>query len=477
MFKPLRLRQKIALLVSALEAILIAVFAVSSVIIETDKTYEAMSSHGKWVAKILASKMIADMARPALPQPLADIQSGELSNLIDMVIALDSRVACIAVSGKDGRLLAGALNKRWIDYDEKNKAQSLDKILKSNTLYKGFKTITVEINEKDTQYATLKIIFSLSRLREQLRNIVLMWSAAGILFIGISTLGAVMIARRMTVGIGIVSTAMAKVKGGDLTARADFGAVDEVGAMAGIFNDMVEGLREREFIKDTFSRYVSRQVADKILSDKDFKNLKGDRRRVTVLFSDMRGFTGLSEVLPPDVILNMLNEYFSVMVDVVFKYGGMLDKFIGDAAMAVFNAPIDLQCHEMRAIAAALEIQDKMAQINRRRVLEKNIEIDIGIGINTGEAVAGHVGSLERLEYTVIGPGVNLAQRIESQTKKGQILISANTYDAAKFYVDVIMLQPVQLKGIMQPVQLYAVVGLKESAHKLNMLEEVNEKS
>ncbi len=224
---------------------------------------------------------------------------------------------------------------------------------------------------------------------------------------------------------------------------------------------MTQGLKEREWIKTTFARYVSHQVAEKILRDKEELDFDGELRNVTILFADIRGFTSLAETLGPREVVGLLNEYFSAMINVIFKYEGTLDKFVGDQVMALYGAPLNQDTPELRAVKTALEMQQAIAELNQRRA-RKNLPVShIGIGINTGEVVAGNIGSEKRMEYTVIGDEVNIAERIEASALRDQILISERTYQAIKSDVEVTPLQDTKVRGRREPVQVYSVVRLR----------------
>jgi adenylate cyclase len=181
---------------------------------------------------------------------------------------------------------------------------------------------------------------------------------------------------------------------------------------------------------------------------------------VTVFFSDIRGFTPMSEVLSAEEVVHLLNEYFTAMTSIIFKYEGTLDKFMGDAIMAIYGAPIDMPDHAERAVLAAVEMSVKMKELQAKWHSEGKREVNIGIGINTGEVVVGNIGSMERMEYTAIGDNVNLTQRLESVAEKGQILISSATYEKVKHKVRATMLDPIKVKGKTDKVIAYSVEGL-----------------
>jgi adenylate cyclase len=207
-------------------------------------------------------------------------------------------------------------------------------------------------------------------------------------------------------------------------------------------------------------KYISPEVAKKVLENKDGVALKGEKRECAVMFTDIRGFTALSENEPPEKIVADLNEYFTLMVDVVIKYEGTLDKFIGDAIMAVWGAPVPFEDKELRSVKAGLEMQAVLAQFNKDRISKNLIPLTMGVGINTGIVVSGNLGSDKRSDYTVIGDEVNLASRLCSVAKPGQVLISDFTYRKLKGLVEVKTLEPVTLKGFSVPVNVYEVIKL-----------------
>jgi adenylate cyclase len=239
---------------------------------------------------------------------------------------------------------------------------------------------------------------------------------------------------------------------------------DEIGALTASFNEMAKSLREKELIKRAFSRYVARQVADEILKDPERLALKEERRDVTVVFCDIRGFTPLTERLSPEEVVSLLNDYYTLMIDTTVKNDGILDKFLGDGVMAVFGAPILHEDHSIRAVRTALAMQAGVAELSRRRTQEGKDPIAVGIGVSAGEAVAGSVGTEDRMEYTVVGDSVNLAARLESNAKPGQILISQRTFANIEGLVSVRPLGAVRVKGKEEQVEIFEVLGLAQGA-------------
>jgi adenylate cyclase len=220
----------------------------------------------------------------------------------------------------------------------------------------------------------------------------------------------------------------------------------------------VEG-REKRQVKRLFSRYVPRDVYEQLLADPDRAALGGKRRRMTVLFSDVRGFTAMSEKATPEEVVSQLNEYFSRMVDVLFAHRGTLDKFVGDMVMGLFGAPLDDPDHAEHAVQAALAMTRALDDLNREWAASGRPTLDIGIGISTGDMVAGNIGSQSIMSYTVIGDTVNLGARLESLNKQygTRVIISDATRSALEGRYDIRPLGEVTVKGKSQPVAIYEV--------------------
>ena len=236
---------------------------------------------------------------------------------------------------------------------------------------------------------------------------------------------------------------------------------DELGTLTESFNQMARSLREKEMIKRAFTRYVAREVVEEVLKDPSQLMLTGERREVTVLFCDIRGFTPMAERLPPEQVVSLLNEFYTLMIETTFKHDGTLDKFLGDAVMAVYGAPIAHPDHAVRAVRTAIDMRNSIAVLNERRATQGKMPIGIGIGLSLGEVVAGTVGTEDRMEYTVIGDSVNLAARlVDNARPAGRILISQRTYEAVRDVVDVKGLGPLKVKGKEEEVEVYEVVSL-----------------
>src|SRR5438128_2662308 len=273
----------------------------------------------------------------------------------------------------------------------------------------------------------------------------------GTLFFAV--LSALSIARRIAQPLTDLSAAMGRVREGDfeITAAPSARTNDEIGDLARSFDEMAQGLKERERLRGTLGRYVSGDAAERILSEDDDLSLRGEVRHVAVLFLDVRGFTTISEKLTPTEVVALLNEYFDVVVDRVAAHGGTVNKFIGDAAMCIWGAPKHAARSERSAVLCALEIQARAKQLSAERTRRGLTTVGFGIGINAGEAVAGNLGAAKRLEYTVIGDAVNLAQRLESQARAGEVVVSQPVYEKVAMEVEASPRAPVKLKGKSTP--------------------------
>jgi adenylate cyclase len=242
---------------------------------------------------------------------------------------------------------------------------------------------------------------------------------------------------------------------------------DELGDLAYAFNRMAEDLELNEKIKDSFGRYVTPEIVNMILANPSDDWMKGSMVEATVLFADIRGFTTISENKDPEAVLHLLNEYLTRVTDAVIKHGGHVNKFAGDEAMAVFGAPLAQPKHAESAVKAALEIQKSIAALNEEKG-KNHLKLGVGIGINSGEVVAGNLGSSRRMEYTVIGDHVNVAARLTSIAKGGEILITKRTYDAIqdKDGLNVEKRGMAPVKGRKKEITVYCVMSSKEDVHE-----------
>lgn len=233
-----------------------------------------------------------------------------------------------------------------------------------------------------------------------------------------------------------------------------------------IFNVSLKSYQEQQqknFVTRQFGRYISPDLVKSIIEQGIDIQLGGISKRITILFLDIRGFTSLSEKLSPAEVVDILNTKFTMITNTALQFNGTIDKFIGDAAMILFNAPLDVEEHERMAVLTAYHIQQNLKPI-RQQLLEKyGVEVAIGIGIHTGNVVIGNIGSYLRMDYTAIGDTVNTASRIESGTTAGQILVSEDIYEATSQHFDYNKGEAKLFKGKSQPIQIYELVAPKQT--------------
>lgn len=218
--------------------------------------------------------------------------------------------------------------------------------------------------------------------------------------------------------------------------------------------------KRNRFIRDAFGRYLSDEVVEGLLDSASGLALGGETRTVTILMSDLRGFTTVTEGLAPEVVVSMLNSYLEAMVEVIARHGGTIDEFIGDAILVLFGAPVARPDDARRAVACAVEMQNAMLEINQRFHREWLPELEMGIAINTGSVVVGNIGSARRAKYGVVGTHVNLAGRMQSFAVGGQVLVSRGTLDAAGGDVQVGKALAIQAKGFREPIEVYDLRGI-----------------
>ncbi|MBD1938738.1 adenylate/guanylate cyclase domain-containing protein [Microcoleus sp. FACHB-68] len=224
---------------------------------------------------------------------------------------------------------------------------------------------------------------------------------------------------------------------------------------------VLEDISREKRMKTTMYRYMTPGVAERVMALGEDSLMVGERKEVSILFSDIRGYTTLTENLGATEVVMLLNQYFETMVEAVFNHEGTLDKFIGDALMAVFGAPLPLENHARMAVESALDMRRRLVEFNKKRIIEAQPQIHIGIGISSGDVVSGNIGSQKRMDYTVIGDGVNLSSRLESVTKEYNcdIILSEYTYELCSDEIWVRELDKIRVKGKNEAVSIYELIG------------------
>ncbi len=448
------LKVKLSLLITALVVLAVALVGLFLLRQQQQSLTAEMTKRGLTMAKNFASRA---------KTPLLTNDELTLGVLVTDAMK-DPDVAYVIVSDQDGNVLAHS-DARAVK-TAVVRPKELEP-LKNRVLVQTYKTpqgriidFAVPLIYSGVPVGALYLGFSeeaitaaLASARNQALLITLLMVLAGL---G----GAVGLAALLSRPIFRLVQATGAIASGNFNIALPVASRDELGVLTDSFNRMARSLREKEMIKRAFTRYVAREVVEEILKDPENLVLSGERRQVTVLFCDVRGFTPMSERLAPEEVVLLLNDFYTLMIETTFKYDGTLDKFLGDAVMAVFGAPMAHPDHSARAIRTALAMQEGITGLNERRQRDGKEAISVGIGVSAGEAVAGTVGTEDRMEYTVIGDSVNLAARLESNAKPGQILISHRTYERVRDLVDARPLGRIRVKGKEEEVEVYEVLGL-----------------
>jgi adenylate cyclase len=293
---------------------------------------------------------------------------------------------------------------------------------------------------------------------DRIQQALLLGGGGALLLSGL--LGA-LLSRSLTRPVKALVAATGRVAQGDYGAEVTVTTRDEMRTLADAFNDMTRGLLLRERYRSVLNKVVSQDVAAELM--KGDVELGGENRLVTVLFADIRGFTALTDGMEPQEVIGLLNECMECLSRAIDAEAGVVDKFIGDEVMAVFGAPVTQDDHARRAVSAAVRMRIDMAELNEARKARGERALGIGVGINSGVAVAGNMGSTNRLNYTVVGDAVNLASRLAGQARAGEILVSGATLRLAGEGVTAPPLGGRALKGFAAEVEVFGVESIEEA--------------
>ncbi|MCX5878905.1 MAG: adenylate/guanylate cyclase domain-containing protein, partial [Deltaproteobacteria bacterium] len=278
-----------------------------------------------------------------------------------------------------------------------------------------------------------------------------------LIFMGVGIWLVYLVSSNMTRPLQETVRVLQQIRNGQFENKVRVTSNDEIGYTGDVINEMTEGLKERDFIKEVFGKYVSKEIRDEILSGK--VTLDGELRQVTVLFADLRNFTPLVETTPPKEVVKVINSYFKEMDEAINHHHGLVIQYIGDEIEAVFGAPIYRNDHPVLAVRAALEMKERLRGVNRELNRRGYPALFHGIGIHTGEVLAANIGSPERLSYALVGDTVNLASRVQGLNKEfgTEILITTATRAALNGDFSLRELPATPVKGKSGLVELYAV--------------------
>jgi sigma-B regulation protein RsbU (phosphoserine phosphatase) len=290
---------------------------------------------------------------------------------------------------------------------------------------------------------------------------VLLIGVIGLLLLGVVI---ILISRSITRPLRLLAQKTAVMAHGDFDTTVELTGAREITHLAQAFNEMgrqlTDYIAKRDFIRDTFGRYVTQEVVKKLLEDREALELGGETRELTILLADLRGFTALTADMHPEQVITFLNRYLGRMIEVLVDHRAIIDEILGDGILAFFGAPEPLPDHPARAVACALSMQAAMEEINRLNAADGLPHLQMGIAVNTGLVVVGNIGSEKRAKYSVVGSEVNFTARLESYSVGGQVLISASTYERVRDQVAVHGSLQVQMKGVPLPATVYDVRGI-----------------
>ena len=292
----------------------------------------------------------------------------------------------------------------------------------------------------------------------------LIYASASALLIGMLTaVGlALVVARWATKPLGVIRYGLKRIGEGDLEHRVPVQTNDEFGDVAAAVNQMANELREREILKGTLTRYVSQDVVNQVLADREMPALRGQRREITVLIADIREFTALSQRIPPEELVSFLNRYLERMIEIVLRNRGTLDKFLGDGILAIFGAPLDDENHRIHALQSSQEMLHAVDHLQEYLRATANENLRIGIALHCGHAVVGNIGSEKRMEYTAIGDVVNVTSRIEALNKVfgTEILVSEAVEERIRGHFRFSEVGAVQLRGVSGALKVFTLPRL-----------------
>lgn len=313
---------------------------------------------------------------------------------------------------------------------------------------------------------SLGVVFPEDELLADLRQLsreLLLLGLGGLVLLGVVVTG---LARSITRPLRRLVQSTAVLARGDFSLRIPERGPREIADLAGSFNrlgeELLDYIAKRDFIRDTFGRYVTQEVVKKLLEDETALALGGETREITILMSDLRGFTAITADLDPQRTISLLNRYLGRMIEILTDSQAVIDEIQGDGILAFFGAPTSQPDHPVRAVACALTMQLAMEEVNIANIREGFPPLEMGIGVSSGTVVVGNIGSEQRAKYSVVGSPVNFTSRIEALATPGQILISNDTYLRVKEWVEPGEVLEASMKGLPGRVTLYEVLGLKE---------------
>jgi len=291
------------------------------------------------------------------------------------------------------------------------------------------------------------------------RNKIILISLLALIF---AIAGTIIIVNYLISPLPRLAKAAIEVGRGNMNVEIKIKSNDEIGYLSEAFNEMIKGLKERDYIRSIFGKYISKEIVEILLKEKSI-SLGGEKRKISVLFADIRDFTKITTTSEPEEVVQLLNNYFSNVSKIIYSNNGIIDKYIGDGVLAIFGVPVQLKSASVHAINSALEIKRFVDSFNKTRIETGNQPIKIGICVTSGIAVVGNIGSKERMEYTAIGEPVNLAVRLEGLNKRigTDLIVPSNVFEETKETFEYKNLGSFNIRGWNTPVEVYEVIEAK----------------
>jgi len=437
--------------------IVISMVTLSSILLynQSQQNDKFINEFGQIIVKQLAA---------SAQEPLFAQQHHELDTLINNV-AIDSNIVSTAIFTHDGKVISsnGKLpNNNEIDFNNPHyKLGSTWRFQYGMEPQLVVHTSPITFNEVVAGYAL--VVFSQDSLNQQLRHqLIIMGITVFFLLLVITAVG-IYLGQQLSKPITDLAQVADDIQSGKISSINER-RNDEIGRLIDAINSMSEGLVQKNHVESMLSKFISKDVANKVMKQIDTVELAGKQVEATVLFADIVGFTSISEKISPEEVQALLNEYYGYFNACARFYFGSVDKFIGDCVMVVFGAPEPDEKHQFHAIACALLMQELAKKLNERRKTMGLYPIELRIGINSGKMLAGLVGSSDRMEYTVVGDAVNLASRLCSEAEGDQIIIEESLFDAVNpdYPLTVENGASIRVRGKEEPVQIYSVQQVKQ---------------
>lgn len=443
------LRVKLALLASLL---LVGGIGTVSLLL-LDRSSEALELEARKRGRFLASSLAQNASAPLLEQD--DLV---LASLLETV-GSEAEVVAARVLDKNGRVIASSL-----EAESRQQLRLTEGLLPDSptatTALQGELLIASRISFGGVDLGEAQVVLDLDAIVGQVlaraRRGVLLASGA-LLLIGIGI--AIAVSGRITRPLQRLHAAVKALAAGDPSSQVEVTTRDEVGALTEAFNDMSRSLDEKRRIESAFRRYVSDHVLQQVVDRPESVQLLGERRVVTLLFIDIRGFSELAGEIGPEPLVAYLNEAFELITSRLLEHGATVDKYLGDAILAYFGAPIEIPDHAERAVASAIAIQRSIEERNAKCESSGGPfhRLDVGVGVQTGPVVLGNIGSELKMNYTVIGDAVNIANRLQGLAGAGEILVTEDVQRRLGGLADLEDLGPRKVKGREEPVRVYRV--------------------